>query len=58
MAAKPMGLIKLEVVLDCKPESMKLDTGAPVSLISKKMLEDLFSVLQPCNLLPMQTYLG
>ena len=54
-----MGPIKVEVLLDRKPVSMELDTGAPVSLISKKMLEDLLPeyTLQPCSL-PMQTYLG
>ena len=59
MEAKPAGPIKVEVLLDSKPVSMELDTGAPVSLMSKKMLEKLFPgyTLQPCSL-PMQTYLG
>ena len=59
MAAKPTGPIKVDVLLDSKPVSMELDTGAPVSLMSRKMLDDLFPgyTLQPCSL-PMQTYLG
>ena len=59
MAAKPTGPIKVEVLLDRKPVIMELDTGAPVSLMSRKMLDNLFPgyTLQPCSL-PMQTYLG
>ena len=59
VAAKPAGPIKVEVLLDHKPVCMELDTGAPVSLMSRKMLDNLFPgyTLQPCSL-PMQTYLG
>ena len=39
VAAKPTGPIKVDVLLDSKPVSMELDTGAPVSLMSRKMLE-------------------
>ena len=59
MAAKPTGPIKVDVLLDSKPVSMELDTEAPLPLMSKKMLDDLFPgyTLQPCSL-PMQIYLG
>ena len=38
---------------------MELDTGAPVSLMSRRMMDNLFPgyTLQLCSL-PMQTYLG
>ena len=56
VTAKPTGV---EILLDGKPVTMELDTGAPVSLMSREMLDNLFPgcTLQPCSL-PMQTYLG
>ena len=61
VAAKPKPAIKVDLVLEGKPVTMELDTGAPVleSLISWAKFNDLFPAhnLQSCNL-PMQTYLG
>lgn len=52
MVAKPAGAIKVEVLLDRKPVSMELDTRVPVSLMSRRMMDNLFPgyTLQPCSL--------
>ena len=59
ITAKPGPAIQVDLCLNGKPVTMKLDTGAPVSLMCWRMFDRLFpeSTLQPCNL-PMKTYLG
>ena len=59
VSAKPGPVIKVDLILNGKSVSMEQDTGAPVSLMSWRMLHRLFpeATLQQCDL-PMQTYLG